>query len=248
MAPRSCRICWRARHRPYARKNAGYAYCQIGENLASASDSRGFSADGYAKLAVEGWEHSPGHRKNMLLPYVTETGVAVMRAGPNDPRYIAVQLFARPRAMNISFKIHNTSANAVPYTLAGQQHSADAHGTLTLTACMPREISFSTDVRTGAKGHYETRNGQVYTLKPVDGGGVIVELDGARREVSSRASGCRCRHTLGDEVAEAQPRLRQRIAARAEHAGLEKMPRQLQPGDHVFRRARPLAPLRQEGG
>ena len=157
-------------------KNAGYAYCQIGENLASASDSRGFSADGYAKLAVEGWEHSPGHRKNMLLPYVTETGVAVMRAGPNDPRYIAVQLFARPRAMNISFKIKNTSANAVPYTLAGQQHSAEAHGTLTLTACMPREISFSTDVRTGAKGHYETRNGQVYTLKPVDGGGVIVEL------------------------------------------------------------------------
>jgi hypothetical protein len=41
---------------------------------------------------------------------------------------------------------------------------------------MPREISFSTDVRTGAKGHYETRTGQVFTLKPVDGGGVIVEL------------------------------------------------------------------------
>ena len=157
-------------------KNAGYAYCQIGENLASAIDSRGFSADGYAKVAVEGWEHSPGHRKNMLLPYVTETGVAVMRAGPNDPRYIAVQLFARPRAMNISFKIRNTSPSAVPYTLAGAQSAVEGHSTLTLTACMPREISFSTDVRTGAKGRYETRTGQVYTLKPVDGGGVIVEL------------------------------------------------------------------------
>ena len=150
-------------------KNAGYAYCQIGENLASAIDSRGFSADGYAKVAVEGWEHSPGHRKNMLLPYVTETGVAVMRAGPNDPRYIAVQLFARPRAMNISFKIRNTSPSAVPYTLAGAAESRSrVTSTLTLTACMPREISFSTDVRTGAKGHYETRTGQVYTLKPVD--------------------------------------------------------------------------------
>ena len=157
-------------------KNAGYAYCQIGENLASAIDSRGFSANGYAKVAVEGWEHSPGHRKNMLLPYVTETGVAVMRAGPNDPRYIAVQLFARPRAMNISFKIRNTSPSAVPYTLAGAQSAVEGHSTLTLTACMPREISFSTDVRTGAKGHYETRTGQVYTLKPVAGGGVIVEL------------------------------------------------------------------------
>ena len=155
---------------------AGYAYCQIGENLASAYDSRGFTADGYAKLAVEGWEHSPGHRHNLLLPYVTETGVAVMRAGSDDPRYIAVQLFARPRTINIEFKIKNTSPNAVPYTLAGQQHSAEAHGTVTLTACMPREIVFSTDVRTGANGRYETREGQVYTLKPAPGGGVTVEL------------------------------------------------------------------------
>jgi Cysteine-rich secretory protein family len=155
---------------------AGYAFCQIGENLAAAYDSRGFSANGYAKLAVEGWEHSPGHRRNLLLPYVTETGVAVERAGPDDPRYIAVQLFARPRTMNIEFKIKNATASAVPYTLAGQQHSAEAHGTITLTACMPREIVFSTDVRTGASGRYETRNGQVYTLKPASGGGVIVEV------------------------------------------------------------------------
>ncbi len=155
---------------------AGYAYCQIGENLASAYDSRGFTADGYAKLAVEGWEHSPGHRHNLLLPYVTETGVAVERAGPDDPRYIAVQLFARPRAMNIEFMIKNTTGDAVPYTLAGQQHSAEARATITLTACMPRELTFSTDVRTGARGHYETRNGQLYTLKPAPAGGVIVEL------------------------------------------------------------------------
>lgn len=155
---------------------AGYAYCQIGENLAAAYDSRGFTANGYAKLAVEGWEHSPGHRRNLLLPYVTETGVAVMRAGPDDPRYIAVQLFGRPRGMKFEFKIENMSSNAVPYTLAGQQHSAEAHGTITLTACMPREIVFSTDVRTGANGRYETREGQVYTLKPAPGGGVIVEV------------------------------------------------------------------------
>jgi cysteine-rich secretory family protein len=158
---------------------AGYAYCQIGENLASASDSRGFSAGGYAKLAVEGWEHSAGHRRNLLLPYVTETGVAVMHAGPNDPRYIAVQLFARPRGMKFEFKIKNTGASAVPYTLGSDQRAIEGHGTLTLTACMPREIVFSTDVRTGAKGHYETRAGQVFTLKPADGGGVIVEVSEA---------------------------------------------------------------------
>jgi len=157
-------------------KNAGYAYCQIGENLASAYDSSGFTANRYAKLAVEGWEHSPGHRHNLLLPYVTETGVAVMRAGPNDPRYIAVQLFARPRALTFSFKVHNTGSASVPYTLGGAQQAIVGHSTLTLTACMPREIVFSTDVRTGAKGHYETRSGQVFTLKAADGGGVIVEV------------------------------------------------------------------------
>ena len=155
---------------------AGYAFCQIGENLAVAYDSRGFSANGYAKLAVEGWEHSPGHRHNLLLPYATETGVAVTRAGPDDPRYIAVQLFARPRGMKFAFKIKNTGATAVPYILGGAQSAIEGHSTLTLTACMPRELTFSTDVRTGAKGHYETREGQVYTLKPADGGGVIVEL------------------------------------------------------------------------
>ncbi len=54
---------------------AGYAFCQIGENLATAYASRGFTAKGYAKLAVEGWERSPGHRHNLLLPYATDTGV-----------------------------------------------------------------------------------------------------------------------------------------------------------------------------
>ena len=118
----------------------------------------------------------PGHRRNLLLPYVTETGVAVMRAGPNEPRYVAVQLFARPRGMKFEFKIENTVATAVPYTLGSDQRAIEGHGTLTLTACMPREIVFSTDVRTGAKGHYETRAGQVFTLKPAGGGGVIVEM------------------------------------------------------------------------
>jgi hypothetical protein len=158
---------------------AGYAFCQIGENLAAAYDSRGFTAKGYAKLAIEGWEHSPGHRRNLLLPWVTDTGVAVERAGPDDPRYIAVQLFGRPRVMNLAFRIKNTTGSAVPYTLAGQQHSAEAHATITQTACMPRELTFSTVVRTGAQGRYETRDGQLFTLRPAPGGGVIVELTDA---------------------------------------------------------------------
>ena len=38
----------------------GYRYCQVGENLASIFDTRGFSADDYARRVVQGWEESPG--------------------------------------------------------------------------------------------------------------------------------------------------------------------------------------------
>ena len=38
----------------------GYRYCQVGENLASILDTRGFSADDYARRAVQGWENLPG--------------------------------------------------------------------------------------------------------------------------------------------------------------------------------------------
>ncbi len=53
---------------------AGYTWCQIGENLALHMDSRGFEAHALAEKSVQGWINSPGHRANMLTPYVTETG------------------------------------------------------------------------------------------------------------------------------------------------------------------------------
>jgi hypothetical protein len=155
---------------------ASYAFCQIGENLATAYASRGFTAKGYAKLAVEGWERSPGHRHNLLLPYATETGVGVMRTDAEEPRYIAVQLFARPRALKFAFKIKNTGEAPVPYTLAGEQRVVPGRTMLALTACIPRELTFSTDARTGVTGRYETREGQIYTLKPAPSGGVIVDV------------------------------------------------------------------------
>ena len=43
-----------------------------------------------------------------MLPHLTDIGVAVMRAAPDDPRYIAVQLFGRPRSTRYEFKVRNT--------------------------------------------------------------------------------------------------------------------------------------------
>jgi len=154
---------------------AGYSYCEFGENLASILDTRGFTPDEYAKRAVTGWENSPGHRKNMLLPYVTETGVAIARASPNEPKYIAVQLFARPEAAKYRFTVVNEAARVVSYSFNGENNTVSPREIITHTACVPGTLAFGTATKPGPAGRYETRDGQVFTLKP-SAGGVSVEV------------------------------------------------------------------------
>jgi hypothetical protein len=156
-------------------KSAGYQYCQVGENLASILDTRGFTAKEYASRAVKGWEQSPGHRKNMMLPFVTETGVGVVRSSPNEPKYIAVQLFARPEATKYSFKVRNEAPKAVAYQFNGETNTVSPREIITHTACLPGMLEFDTSAKPKIGGQYETRGGQVYTLKPSPAG-VIVQV------------------------------------------------------------------------
>jgi len=156
----------------------GYKYCQIGENLAALLDTRGFTAESYAARAVDGWENSPGHRKNMLLPHVTETGVGIVQTSPTQPKYIAVQLFARPEAAQYSFKVVNGTARAVVYRFDGEQSTVSPREIITHTACMPGTIAFDADAKTAAR--YVTRAGQVYSLKSDGTGGVAVEVGDGR--------------------------------------------------------------------
>jgi Cysteine-rich secretory protein family len=163
---------------PATRVNAaGYGYCQIGENLAVAYDSRGFTAGYYARLTLDGWKESPGHRRNLLMPEVTDIGVAVARSGANDPRYVAVQLFARPRALKYTFKIANRTTRTVDYTFAGEEHEVLPRQIITHTSCAAGDIAFKLEPAS-AGGRYEARDGRVYTLKPRPGGGVNVQVGG----------------------------------------------------------------------
>lgn len=155
---------------------AGYRYCQIGENLASIFDTRGFDADDYARRAVQGWEESPGHRKNMMLPFVTEIGVAVAPASATEPKYIAVQLFGRPDSAKYTFKITNQSGRAVSYAFEEEANSVSPTEVITHTACLPGTIEFDTGNKAGAVARYETRGGQVFTLKPGVAGAVTVDV------------------------------------------------------------------------
>ena len=154
----------------------GYRYCQVGENLASILDSRGFDADDYARRAVQGWEESPGHRKNMVLPYVTEIGVAVAAASATEPKYVAVQLFGRPDSTKYTFKITNKSGRDVPYAFEEDANTITPNEVITHMACLPGTIEFDTGNKTGAVSRYETRGGQVFTVRPGAGGAVTVDV------------------------------------------------------------------------
>jgi Cysteine-rich secretory protein family len=160
----------------------GYEWCETGENLASFLDSRGFTSLDLAKSSVEGWINSPGHRKNMLAEFVTETGVGVARAPGDKPKFIAVQLFARPKALEYKFQVSNASSLTVTYSFGGETQSIEPHFATTHTACLPSALTFDSAAGKGSaaktlSGRYQATDGVVYVLKPDKTLGVKIEIE-----------------------------------------------------------------------
>jgi uncharacterized protein YkwD len=58
-------------------KAHGYDPCLIAENIAYQHSPAGFTTEALAEGFFQGWQHSPDHRKNLLDPAATETGVGV---------------------------------------------------------------------------------------------------------------------------------------------------------------------------
>ena len=143
---------------------AGYQHCALAENLASHQDSRGFEARGLAKSALEGWLNSPGHRKNLLGPEMTDIGVAVAKSPDKDPKYIAVQLFGRPQSMSIQFQVSNASNEAVSYSFGGKAHALAPHMAATLSSCTGGPLSFTTANSTPFAARTDASNGKTYIV------------------------------------------------------------------------------------
>lgn len=160
--------------------SVGYAWCQYGENLAMHLDSRGFEARVLAEKAVDGWIHSPPHQKNLVAPHMTEIGVGVARAPGPDPKFISVQLFARPRTLQYEFKIANTTNRSVGYTFGEKEHEVKPSYSVTHTACNPSQIAFDSfgDGLFAKKlsMRYDALDGLVYTLKPDAAEGLKIEI------------------------------------------------------------------------
>jgi uncharacterized protein YkwD len=162
--------------RPAERAKAhGYDYCIVLENIAYAFDSGGFETVPVADQFFTGWKESPGHRKNMLDPDVTQTAVAVARSEKTG-YYYAVQMFGRPKSQAIEFKIENRSGVAVSYTLGDRSFELSPRMIRTHTRCRPAEAKFR---RPGDEGAFAS-------IKPADGERFAVTQDGDKLAVKKR--------------------------------------------------------------
>jgi uncharacterized protein YkwD len=107
---------------PYQRaERHGYEYCVVLENLAYKYNSEGVTREELISFFVESWKDSPNHRKNMLDPDVTQTGVGIMNRGKGY--YCAVQMFGRPKSAMIKFEIANKTDIPLEYTLDDKKYT-----------------------------------------------------------------------------------------------------------------------------
>ncbi len=126
---------------PAARaRQHGYDYCIVLENIAYRYSSAGFATRELAQGFVEGWKKSPGHRRNMLEPDVTETAVAVARGKPGH--YYAVQMFGRPASDSIKFSVANRSNAAIRYRIDEKVFSLTPRQTRTHQHCRVSDVEF----------------------------------------------------------------------------------------------------------
>jgi uncharacterized protein YkwD len=140
----------------------GYEYCALAENIGYQFSSAGFTSDDLVRRLVEGWERSPGHRRNMLLPNVVDIGVGVARSARTHHHY-AVQMFGRPRSEAARFELSNRADVAIRYELGGESFTLPPRVTRTHEGCFSGEVRMQWP--DGATGPVlDARHGGRYTV------------------------------------------------------------------------------------
>jgi uncharacterized protein YkwD len=127
---------------PWERAAAhGYQYCIVAENIAYEFSTEDFGTGDLARLVVQGWEHSPPHRRNILDRDVVETGVGLAHSRESG-RYYAVQLFGRPKSARVQFEIVNQSPRDVHYALGKKAFDLPPRAIMSHTTCRPPTVTF----------------------------------------------------------------------------------------------------------
>jgi uncharacterized protein YkwD len=154
----------------------GYPYAISAENIAWEFNSAGFTTRRLASALVEGWEKSPGHRKNMLDPDVTDIGVGVAKSAKTG-RYYAVQEFGRPKSKEVAFRITNETDGVVKYRLDGKTFSVQPSNTVTHHRARPPRLTLDVEETSTAKqpGVYRPGNGDHLVIREGKDGHLVVE-------------------------------------------------------------------------
>jgi hypothetical protein len=136
---------------------AGYDYCMVLENLAYQYRSGGFDSDALSQALVEGWKQSPEHRESLLEPAATQTGVGLAQG--KDGRWVAVQMFGRPKSAAIRFSVENRAGHEIEYRAGERPFALPPRAIRTHMVCRPTDLAialasaadaFTTGVRDGA--------------------------------------------------------------------------------------------------
>ncbi|HLJ11371.1 MAG TPA: CAP domain-containing protein [Planctomycetaceae bacterium] len=153
-------------------KKFGYEYCIVAENIAYAYSSKGFTTEELENEFVDGWKASPGHRKNMLDPDVTDIGVAVAQ-GPENGYIFAVQMFGRPKSKALEFSITNESPDTAEYKMGDRTLTLAPRHTRTHQVCRPRDLEF----------RWPDAEGEGRIVQPHDGDHFVVTKNGETLEL-----------------------------------------------------------------
>ena len=146
-------------------RRAGFNHCLASENIAYQHSTGDFATAELANRYVEGWKDSPGHRRNMLEPAVTDFGVAVSRSARTG-RYYAVQVFARPQSRAHKFRITNLARRSADYTIDARRFSVGPGEARIHTVCAPEDVVFPA-----------AENGKGRTIRPSAGDHLVVRGD-----------------------------------------------------------------------
>lgn len=159
---------------PERAKAQAYEACMVSENIAWQVSSTGFGTTALARGFFEGWFESPGHRRNLLAPLATETGVGVAHSAGSG-RYYAVQMFGRPARLQVHFALSNHSASALRYTVDDEAFTLARGETGRHQRCQPPTL------RLEAAGGAEPT-----TWQPADGAHYRIEVQGQQPQRLSR--------------------------------------------------------------
>jgi uncharacterized protein YkwD len=150
-----------------ARKHK-YDFCSVTENIATEP---AFAVDTPAQLAAlftQGWERSPGHRRNMLDPNVLEIGVA-LAVSETSGRCYAVQMFGRPKSATIKYEIANDTDVVVTYRFGKQSDTLPAQATAFVPQCIPTDVVFTWPKSEGESATFHPADGDRFIISKRDG-------------------------------------------------------------------------------